>query len=134
MTVQAPDPSRHDGGLLCVQLSIIDLDAVHSYSTLSYVWGKPNPSCGDTDIPAVFCGEYIIPVTPNCHSALVHLRRMLGQFTIWTQPTVDAICINQNDEQEKLQQIPLMDEIYSRAHATYVWLGEGDNDTGKTMQ
>lgn len=42
-------------------------------------------------------------------------------MTIW----VDAICINQDDEDEKDHQIPLLDVIYSCATTVYIWLGAG---------
>ncbi|TDZ51844.1 putative RNA-binding protein [Colletotrichum trifolii] len=39
---------------------------------------------------------------------------------------VDALCINQDDLQEKSDQIPLMDRVYSQARATMMWLGGGE--------
>ncbi|KAF2175010.1 hypothetical protein K469DRAFT_508591, partial [Zopfia rhizophila CBS 207.26] len=37
-----------------------------------------------------------------------------------------AVCINQNDLDEKSEQVPIMGEIYSRATKVYAWLGEAD--------
>jgi hypothetical protein len=42
---------------------------------------------------------------------------------------IDAICINQEDEEEKGTQIPLMREIYSRARAVVVWMGLSTPET-----
>lgn len=39
---------------------------------------------------------------------------------------IDAICIDQDDVEEKQQQIPLMDRIYRTAESCLVWLGEAD--------
>ncbi|KAF2137710.1 uncharacterized protein K452DRAFT_301685 [Aplosporella prunicola CBS 121167] len=39
---------------------------------------------------------------------------------------IDAICINQEDSQEKASQIAIMDAIYSEAAFIKVWLGESD--------
>ncbi|KAM6513796.1 hypothetical protein FALCPG4_015009 [Fusarium falciforme] len=36
---------------------------------------------------------------------------------------IDALCINQNDERERSQQVSMMDEIYSRASRVLIWLG-----------
>ena len=47
---------------------------------------------------------------------------------------IDAICINQNDDDEKEQQIPMMKDIYMTAHTTYIWLGEGSPTKDKVME
>lgn len=58
----------------------------------------------------------------NLHSALPFLARRAGNVVpppIW----VDAVCINQNDEEEKVVQIRMMNRIYRRAQSVWVWLG-----------
>lgn len=42
---------------------------------------------------------------------------------------VDAICINQNDVEEKSAQVSMMDVIYSRATVVIAWLGPEDHHT-----
>lgn len=39
---------------------------------------------------------------------------------------VDALCLNQDSEPEKTQQVPRMGTIYSEASSTISWLGRGD--------
>lgn len=95
----------------------VDLDTSPVYSALSYVWGS------DSTKREVIIGDNIFSVTENCYTALWHLRRLLGQYTIW----IDAICINQEDEAEKLAQISLMDMIYKQAEQVYAWLGPNDS-------
>jgi Heterokaryon incompatibility protein (HET) len=85
------------------------------YTALSYVWGMHSPGY------SIRCGNRSLSITPNLSDALVSLRRQFGAMTIW----VDAICINQGDEDEKDHQIPLMDVIYSCATTVYIWLGDG---------
>ncbi len=48
-----------------------------------------------------------------------------GELGIW----VDAICINQEDMEERAQQVKIMDKIYSKAARTIVWLGRADEYT-----
>ena len=98
-----------------------------SFSALSYVWGKD-----DTTTHTVFCQTQgcNIPITANCHAALCQIRKQYGAVTIW----VDAICINQVDNAEKSNQIPLMREIYSWAESVYIWLGEGNPQSDIAMQ
>jgi hypothetical protein len=61
--------------------------------------------------------------------ALRHLRERLGPFTIW----IDAICIDQTNHEEKLNQVRLMGSIYSRASIVYVWMGIGKNDSNRAL-
>ncbi|KAH9204993.1 heterokaryon incompatibility, partial [Leptodontidium sp. 2 PMI_412] len=60
-----------------------------------------------------------IAITTNCRDALIALRKRYGRLTIW----IDAICINQQDIEEKSKQIQLMEEIYSWSERVIVWLG-----------
>lgn len=45
---------------------------------------------------------------------------MSNDRLVWTV----AICINQKNQVEKTGQIPLMDQIYTKAHQTIVWPGD----------
>ena len=82
------------------------------YDALSYCWGDP------TATTKIFVNDTEIDVTINLADALYHLRK-LGIGKVWA----DALCINQNDKQEKGLQIRNMKHIYSRAHTTYSWIG-----------
>lgn len=62
----------------------------------------------------------IVAVTPNLELALRHLRRRSQRRTLW----IDALCINQEDEDEKMAQIQRMGVIYASAAAVVVWLGD----------
>lgn len=103
---------------------VVDIENDTKFAALSYVWGK-------YAVPrhTVLCDDVCFDVTGNCYSALWHLRKKLGGFTIW----VDIFCINQDDDEEKSQQILLMGDIYSNAELVYVWVGEGSSSTGRAM-
>ncbi len=124
---------------LSATLRVVDLQTSPAFTALSYTWG---PSGGSNTIR---CNNVDVPVTANCHEALLALARIhsgrprvnrprrrdvetTGLFTVW----VDAICINQNDYGEKETQIPLMREVYTWAHAVYVWLGPGNECKRRT--
>jgi hypothetical protein len=68
-------------------------------------------------------------LTRNGHDALGHLRARLGSFTIW----IDAICIDQTNHEEKLNQVRLMGSIYSKASIVYVWMGIGKNSSNRAL-
>ena len=55
----------------------------------------------------------------NLENALRRLRWLREPRTLW----IDAICINQDDLDERAQQVMLMRKIYSKADRVLVWLG-----------
>lgn len=118
--------SSEDGGPIQCGLRVIDLDSESQpqFAALSYVWGIETARSH-----SIICNSFAIAVTANCHSALQHLRKKLGKFTIW----IDAICINQQDEEEKMKQIQFMGDIYSKAETVYTWLGESNVATNRAM-
>lgn len=83
------------------------------YSALSYCWGD----ISDTVI--VHISGLDFKITRNLEAGLRQLRRESEAFTIW----VDAICINQLDDDERSIQVDIMYQIYSYAAEVVVWLG-----------
>jgi hypothetical protein len=51
------------------------------------------------------------------------------ELVLW----IDAICINQNDTEERNAQVRRMLDIYKSANRVIVWLGEGTEDSDKAM-
>src|ERR1700712_3032416 len=103
-------------------LQLLDLTASssarHQYEALSYVWGSP---IGDQ--PIICDGETLL-VTPNCLSALRHMRRRWRTRRLW----IDSICIDQTSTEEKNHQVALMGDIYKMGEKVVIWLGAGDPD------
>ncbi|KAL7973274.1 heterokaryon incompatibility domain-containing protein [Trichoderma sp. SZMC 28014] len=79
------------------------------YNALSYVWGKESQLT-----LTLFTVEGHIRVPQSTHEALKRVRREEDAITVW----IDAICINQEDSQEKARQIPLLPEIFQNARST----------------
>ncbi|KAJ4066487.1 hypothetical protein NW756_009995 [Fusarium oxysporum] len=97
------------------------------FIALSYVWGHPKLSEGETPYSITVNGCHF-EVTPNLYHALVQLSqsyRIRQGFKLW----VDAICINQNDNDERGQQVARMRDIYQSAWQVAIWLGPADQDS-----
>jgi hypothetical protein len=94
-----------------------------TYMALSYTWGSPQ------DTRQIIIGDTPVSVTRNLHSAMLHLRATTTK-TIW----IDAVCINQSDNQEKSWQVQLMSDIYARADHVAVWLGPVDATSDAVME
>lgn len=96
------------------RLDNVLLEDAPPYTALSYVWGSPEP------VNTVYIKDTPTPVTANLHTALVHVRQESSIVTLW----VDALCICQDDQLEKSQQVQMMSRIFRKATSTFIWLGE----------
>jgi len=92
-----------------------------SYETISYVWGDP------TIQHPIRLNGYEFNVTENLWLALRRLRRPSEPRVMW----IDAICINQEDDNEKSDQVGMMGDIYRGCQKCTIWLGEDTMGTGK---
>jgi hypothetical protein len=103
-----------------------ELEAVKDqYDALSYSWGMdPDGSPGREHL--ILLNDTPIPITQNLFEGLQRIRVPNRSIRIW----IDAICINQNDNAERSEQVAKMAEIYRGARTVLVWLGEGE-DTEK---
>jgi hypothetical protein len=120
-------PNRDETATIECQLFNYTLElgeGVHLYEALSYVWGNPHET-----VP-IFIGKHCFKVTKNLHAALLRLRNHSIERIIW----VDAVCINQADDQEKVYQIQYMTEIYGQASRVITWLGEGTDDSDQAFK
>ncbi|MCJ1460672.1 hypothetical protein MMC28_011054 [Mycoblastus sanguinarius] len=93
------------------------------YEVLSYTWGDSQEK------QKIYVNGHSFDVTPNLHVAMRHLRCHSKPRKLW----VDAVCINQDDLQERSHQVHHMYQIYSNAARVLVWLGESHPDTNKAM-
>ncbi|KAH8594437.1 heterokaryon incompatibility protein-domain-containing protein [Bisporella sp. PMI_857] len=94
------------------------------YHPLSYVWGDPNPP------KTIYVEGKPIVIRPNLFAALKQLRLREEPILLW----VDAICIDQNNIEERNQQVNLMEQIYKLNGAVYMWLGKEADGSDLAME
>lgn len=90
-----------------------------SYETVSYAWGGEQ---GDSSpCRPIFIGPYwdVLLQTENCWQMLRYARPTRGIRLLW----VDAICINQDNDEERSAQVAMMAQIYNDCEKTLVYLG-----------
>lgn len=97
------------------------------YEALSYHWGSGDCSCKIKIKNEDFQTDF--KVKPDLLEALLQLRLPRGARRLW----IDAICINQDDMEEKNVQVSLMAEIYSGATHVCVWLGKATSDSNLAL-
>ena len=97
------------------------------FIALSYVWGDAGNRC---DISLNGC---LFSITSNLYQALLQLRdsfevRRMNLY-IW----IDAICINQDDLDERAAQVRKMDIVYSQCLAVRAYLGQADPKVSREL-
>lgn len=107
-------PGTWDEVISCT-LHTASLDSLPIYQTLSYVWGDHTIT-----LPIMLHG-YQFQVTTNLFAALRRLRCESVERVIW----IDALCINQEDLDERSQQVAMMGDIYRQCSSVIAWLGDG---------
>ena len=96
----------------------------NEYYALSYAWGNPIRN------QSSLCNGQSLMITSSLLLALSNLRKDHADRYLW----VDAICINQNDPEDKSIQVRRMSSIYRDAVAVIVWLGEDNETTGMGLE
>jgi hypothetical protein len=96
------------------------------YAALSYTWGDSNLS------RQILINDYIFRVTDNLEE---YLRAWVEDptppyFGIW----IDAICINQQDLEERSVQVKRMRDIYQQAFVVAAWLGAEEEGSDKAIE
>lgn len=99
--------------LIHTTLSQCENEIIDHYTALSYVWGDA------TDTRTILVNEAPVEVTANLHAALSDLQDEKRVLRLWA----DALCINQQDDEEKSRQVMMMGRIYTLAHHTVIYLG-----------
>lgn len=112
------------------------------YEALSYCWGTDDPSKKIKIFDNKFTKDRRslkealkevkflgFNIRHSLHEALKHFRTSEQDVILW----VDALCIDQDNETEKTQQVAKMARIYSSAYHVLVWLGTGLKSCERAM-
>ncbi|KAL8994655.1 MAG: hypothetical protein Q9169_005435 [Polycauliona sp. 2 TL-2023] len=140
----ALDPEAHTTRLLTllpgsvddeihVSLRIISLAEKPEYEALSYAWGSTeNPVRISVDVPRYMVsvpGGHL-DVTQNLAVALRYLRSETTTRDLW----IDAICVDQQNLEERGYQVQRMADIYRQAERVRIWLGPESQDSALAIE
>src|SRR5271170_3425657 len=87
-----------------------------TFTAVSYTWGDPTPK------KDILINGASFKTTDSAYSLLLHGGT--GAY-LW----IDALCIDQSNNDEKATQVLLMGEIYTAAGAVDIWLGPESEDS-----
>jgi len=119
------EPSQQFSAQIRCSIFRARLEDAPTYNALSYVWGdQSNPIC-------IKLNGCLFPVGINLYLALRRLRSLAKDVpaVYW----VDAICINQKDDEERGHQVSMMRNIFEGANEVSVWLGEAAEGSALAM-
>lgn len=124
-----PSPIRESdiyGNLKVISLSKdkTGRSPLEPFEALSYTWGTEQ-SCDKLTIDGI-----AMSMKSNLETFLRHRRWPDRVVPLW----IDALCINQEDDEEKNHQIPIMNVIYAAAKDVTIWLGAADADSDLAMR
>ncbi|KAH6891305.1 heterokaryon incompatibility protein-domain-containing protein [Thelonectria olida] len=96
-----------------LEVDLFEADQSFHYIALSYTWGSPKVK------KDILVNGILRHITINLDIALRTLRLSDEPVTLWA----DALCINQNDPNDKSQQVHLMHHIFAWATEVRAYIG-----------
>lgn len=117
----SPEEKRFVG-----QLVHASLEDSPTYAAISYAWGEPSAVGHFVDSDGVETSLGYSQVVLDIFSTLVPPGDTLY---LW----IDAVCINQEDPDERASQVAIMGDIYRRAQQVIVFLGTADDASTRAM-
>ncbi|KAH7136288.1 heterokaryon incompatibility protein-domain-containing protein [Dactylonectria macrodidyma] len=96
------------------------LEDTPEYSALSYVWGGASPS---DPMLQVNCSQ--LKIRRSLFQALEQILSHVTTMVLW----IDQICIDQENDVEREQQVKLMSGIFIQAQRVICWLGIHEKDS-----
>lgn len=121
LKISRADKGGDDGGdIFQADLVCVSLDDNPAYLAISYVWSDPS-IVGHFDFRNGGHGKRV----PYNKAVFDIINTILGRDTtlyLW----IDALCINQEDLNERASQVAMMGRIYSQARQVIAFIGEAD--------
>ncbi|KAF8857795.1 HET-domain-containing protein, partial [Acephala macrosclerotiorum] len=105
-------PGQWEDPIYC-ELTKTSLESPLQFEALSYVWAQ------ERGTKSIVLNGLTHTVTTNLFMALRRLRKHREVRSIW----IDALCIDQNNIEERNHQVTLMGNIYWTCTKTIAWLG-----------
>lgn len=105
-------PARDNAKEIHCTVRSCSLEECPLFTAVSYTWGP-------TTTPEIaYVDGQVLKIRKNLFRVLQDLRRDEPRL-LW----IDALCINQEDIQERMEQVKIMGEIYAKASYVLAWLG-----------
>lgn len=117
-------PGSFDDGI-CGELVEVNFLLGPTFDALSYTWADEQGDAARSGKIYSVPDFSIIGVTKNCEMAIRRLRHPKKERRVW----IDAVCIDQDNAQERTHQIAQMSSIFTSARRVIAYTGEGTDQT-----
>ncbi|KAH7395429.1 heterokaryon incompatibility protein-domain-containing protein [Cadophora sp. MPI-SDFR-AT-0126] len=114
-------PGDFTAPIICT-LKVRSISSKPAYEALSYTWNSTG------GLQTITVNGFPCSVTSNLQLALRHLRPRSGEEAQGLVLWVDALCIDQSNDEEKAVQVGMMGNIYRGARRVRAWIGERDEE------
>lgn len=118
--IRVNSDSRHS------TVTLVSPDSSVKYAALSYCWGGPLRFKTNSETLSSALAGLPVEVLPQTVQDAIRVTRELGLEYIW----VDSICIVQDDEVEKIEQIAEMARIFGHSYVTIAATGAARSSNG----
>jgi hypothetical protein len=114
-----------DDVLICTlkTVSLLD-DPKPPYKAISYFWAEVSGTA------TIELNGALVDIPGSAAKVLRQFRLLSSSRILW----IDALCINQEDLNERSQQVALMGQVYRSSQGTLAWLGDSDGATERTLR
>ena len=109
---------------ISLELHVTSLANAPQYTAVSYVWGLPSPT------KQILLNGQPFTVRQNLWDLLSRLRDVKYDDYLW----IDALSIDQTNDNEKNHQVAMMGSIYKQAELTIAWFGVATKDAAKDIK
>jgi len=99
----------------------VDLKSPGSFTSISYVWGREDTPLG----PPLKTPEGTVRCSFSLGAALRAARKQTGVVSVWA----DAMCIDQQNSEEKVTQILQLKRTFQSSKQVLAWLGHESDDS-----
>lgn len=120
--LQSPNPDNPKE--VACKIKYSTLDSCPLFTAVSYMWGPASTP------EIVYIEGKVLKVRESLFQLLLDLRRGEPRL-LW----IDALCIDQENMIERMEQVKIMGEIYAKANYVMTWLGSEckDGELGAQM-
>ena len=108
--------TRQSRNVVTCSLAAFELEEAPEYEAISYAWGDA------TEQRVIIVDGRTVSIRHNLYNAILRFTCKTGQgpSLFW----VDALCISQDDLDEKSRQMAMIGRIFGQARCVLAWIGQ----------
>lgn len=119
LRIQSVEATSSDTSHVRCVLHLFPLEQAPPYNAISYTWGPPTPT------KSIYVDGKLREIRKNCKDVLLQAYNWQPSEYYW----IDAICIDQNNLEEKGPQVAMMGDLFGKAKHVLACVGNHADDS-----